>query len=150
MQDNTFFQSCLSKQQKIKEVFAGCSTPQMKYEKIIELGRNLPPYPADLKTPGRLVKGCQSQMYLFTSFSEGKILFQSYSEALISAGLAALLLAVYNDEPPETILSCPPDFLEELGIHGSLSPSRSNGLSSLFLRMKQEALNFLVSKSGAI
>ncbi len=150
MQDNTFFQSCLTKQQKIKEIFASCNTAQMKYEKIIDLGRNLPSYPADFKTPDRLVKGCQSQMYLFTSFSEGRILFQAYSEALISAGLAALLLAVYNGEPPEAILSCPPDFLEELGIHGSLSPSRSNGLSSLFLRMKQEALNFLVVNAKTI
>lgn len=150
MQDNIFFQSCLTKQQRVKEIFVNCTTTQMKYEKIIELGRSLPPYPAAYKTVDRLVKGCQSQMFLFTSFSEGKILFQPYSEALISAGLAALLLAVYNDEPPEVILSCPPDFLEELGIHGSLSPSRSNGLSSLFLRMKQEALNFLVAKSATI
>jgi cysteine desulfuration protein SufE len=145
MEDNIFFQSCMAKQQKIKEIFAHCSTPQMKYEKIIDLGRSLPPFPTALKTADRLVKGCQSQMYLATSFEEGKVQFQAQTDALISAGLAALLLAAYSDEPPVAILSCPPDFLEELGIHGSLSPSRSNGLSSLFLRMKQEALNFLVA-----
>jgi cysteine desulfuration protein SufE len=138
------FQSCVAKQQKVKEIFVNCSTPQMKYEKIIQLGRSLPPFPLELMTPDRLVKGCQSQMYLHAWILEGKVHFQSHSEALISAGLAALLLAAYHDEPPEAILSCPPHYLEELGIHGSLSPGRSNGLSNLFLRMKQEALNFLI------
>ena len=143
MNNELLFESCLTKQLRVKELFSNCTTAQMKYEKIIELGRKLPSYPKELMTECRLVSGCQSQMYLHTSFSEGKILFKSYSEALISAGLAALLLAVYNDEPPEAILSCPPQYLEDLGVHGSLSPSRSNGLASLFLRMKMEAIKFL-------
>ena len=144
MLNDSLYDSCLAKQQSVIALFSGCSSVQMKYEKLIELGRGLPPYPAALKTSDRLVKGCQSEMYLDVSFSEGRLHFQAYSEALISAGLAALLLAVYDDEPPEAVLSCPPRFLDELGVHGSLSPSRSNGLSSLFLRMKQEALNFLI------
>jgi cysteine desulfuration protein SufE len=145
MQSATLFDSCLTKQRRVIELFSGCLNSQMKYEKIIDLGRQLPPYPVDLKTADRLVKGCQSQMYLNAVLSNGKVHFTAYSEALISLGLAALLLAVYNDEPPEAVLSCPPSFLEKLGIHDSLSPSRSNGLDSFFLRMKKEALNFLVN-----
>ncbi len=147
MQNNIPFDSCLAKQLKLKALFSDCSSPITKYEKIIELGRRSPGYPTELMTPEKLVKGCQSQMYLHATFSEGKIYFQAHSEALISAGLAALLLAVYDEETPEVILSCPPLFLEELGIHQNLSPGRSNGLSSLYLRMKQEALNFLIVKS---
>jgi len=141
------FQSCLAKQAQAKQLFGSCATPEQKYIKIIELGRSLPQFCSSLKTDDRLVKGCQSRMYLSSSFSDGKVLFQLDSEALISAGLGALLLFVYNGETPEAILSCPPLFLEELEIHKSLSPSRSNGLASLLLRMKQEALNFLVTKS---
>jgi cysteine desulfuration protein SufE len=144
MSDNLLFESCRAKQLRIKNLFAGCADPQVKYEKIIELGRALPPYPKELMTPCRVVKGCQSTMYLHTSLVGTTVHFQVHSDALISAGLAALLLAVYNDESAATILRCPPDFLEELNIHSSLSPSRSNGLSSLFLRMKQEALQFLL------
>jgi cysteine desulfuration protein SufE len=144
MLNSLTFDSCLEKQQRLKSLFSDCDTPQKKYEKIIELGRQLPAYPLELKTPEHLVKGCQSAMYLHTQLIDGKVQFLAFSEALISSGLAALLLAVYNDESPEAILSCPPDFLEELGIHGSLSPGRSNGLASLFQRMKQEALNFLM------
>ena len=142
------YQSCILKQQRIKDLFSTCTTQEQKYEKIIALGQQLPAFPSELKTPDRLVKGCQSQMYLHTTCAEGKILFKAHSEALISAGLAALLLLAYNEEPPEAILACPPSFLEELGIHASLSPSRSNGLFSLFLRMKQEVVNFLVAQSA--
>lgn len=148
MDQSALFATCLQKQDQVIALFSACSTPQMKYEKIIELGRTLASYPVEFQTPAHLVKGCQSQMYLCATLSDGKMFFQAHSEALISAGLAALLLAVYNGEPPEAILSCPPRFLQELGIHESLSPSRSNGLSSLFLRMKQEALNFLVKASS--
>jgi cysteine desulfuration protein SufE len=144
MPDNLLFESCRAKQLEVKNLFAHCTTAQMRYEKLIELGRTLPPYPKEWMTPCRIVKGCQSTMYLHTSLVNTKVQFQIHSDALISAGLAALLLAVYNNEPAIAILRCPPDFLEELGIHGSLSPSRSNGLSSLFLKMKQEALQFLL------
>jgi sulfur transfer protein SufE len=146
MQNMTLFESCLAKQKSITTLFSDCYTPQRKYEKLIELGRLLPSYPIELKTPNRLVKGCQSEMYLDASLLDGKVHFKIHSDALISAGLGAMLLAVYNHEPPEAILSCPPQFLNELGIQEALSPSRSNGLSSLFLRMKQEALKFLVNK----
>ncbi len=138
------FQSCLIKQARVKLLFSTCLTAEQKYTKIIELGRALPPFCSSLKMDENLVKGCQSRMYLYATFSEGKVFFRLDSEALISAGLGALLLSVYNEESPDVILSCPPLFLEELGIQKSLSPSRSNGLASLFLRMKKEALRFLV------
>lgn len=141
------FESCMQKQLNVKLLFKNSMQTQQKYEKIIELGRQLPAFPAKLKRAENLVKGCQSQLYLMGTLKEGKVHFQAYSEALISSGLAALLLLVYNDESPQTILSCPPLFLEELGVHASLSPSRSNGLSSLFLRMKQHALHFLTSSA---
>lgn len=139
------FKSCLHKQNLAKKIFEACITPEEKYQKIMELGKNLPPYPSIDKTPEYLVKGCQSTMYLCSYLKEAKMYFNIYSEALISAGLAALLLFVYQEEFPEVILKCPPLFLEEIGLYTSLSPSRSNGLSSLFLQMKQEALKALVS-----
>lgn len=138
------FETCLKKQSEVKQLFASCSTPQEKYEKIIELGRQLPAYPTELKTQDAIVKGCQSTMYLHAELKEGRMQFQAQSDALISAGLAALLLAVYHDEPPDAVLACPPRFLDELGIMNSLSPSRSNGLASLFQRMKQEALKLIL------
>ncbi|MBS0625542.1 MAG: SufE family protein [Verrucomicrobia bacterium] len=132
--------------QKIFEInqrFTTLPTGEARYTAIIEMGRTLPSYPNSLKTPERIVKGCQSTLYLDATLKEGKVYFQTSSEALISAGLAALLIAVYSGETPQTILTTPPDFLKDLGISASLSPNRSNGLYQIHLRMKQLAIPFL-------
>jgi cysteine desulfuration protein SufE len=93
------------------------------------------------------VPGCQSVLYLHTHFQDGKLFFAAHSEALISAGLAALLIAIYTDSSPETILLNPPVFLQEIGLLASLSPSRSNGFASIYHRMRQEAMKKIVNKS---
>jgi len=141
------FESCLKKQQKIKDLFANCPTKEKKYEKIIELGRQLPFFPQQDKTPENFVKGCQSTMYLTSKLENGLVHFAAESDALISAGLAAILLQVYEGETPETILKCPPTYLDELGISASLTPNRANGLYSIHLRMKQDALNLYMKNA---
>ena len=138
------FASCLEKQQKIREFFSAASTPEERYQIIIDLGKQAPRLPLEEKTEERRVKGCQSLTYLKADFVEGKCLFQIDSEALISAGLGQLLTRVYSGEPPEAIVKCPPHYLEELGIVKSLSPSRSQGLGNMFARMKLEAVKFFV------
>src|SRR5580704_12491845 len=111
------------KERIIKKKFALLPSLEMRYNALIDLGKKLPPFPPSLKTPDNIVKGCQSTLYLYGSLENGKLFFQASSDALISAGLAALLLEVYNGEAPETLLSCPPDFLLELGVIAHLSPS---------------------------
>jgi cysteine desulfuration protein SufE len=138
------FSSCLLKQREVKTLFNACLSEEKKYEKIIELGRQLPLLDAAYQIPENIVKGCQSTMYLRSFMQEGKVFFQAQSDALISAGLAAILMLVYSGETPETILKCSPDYLEELGINASLTPNRANGLYSIHLRMKQDALKFLL------
>ena len=137
------YSSTQKKQRELVEIFSSFSDPEAKYEKIIELGRSLTPLPEEFRQEANLVDGCQSRLYL-RAFMQGEVVrFQAYSDALISAGLAALLLAVYDHEPPEAVIMCPPTFLEEIGIFSSLSPSRSNGLKGLFMRMKREAAKLL-------
>ncbi len=139
------FESCLAKQAAIKSIFENISSPEGRYEKIIEFGKNLPKIREELKTPANLVSGCQSQTYLNAYKENDLVYFEVGSDALISAGLAALLLNVYNGETAETILKCPPKFIDDMGISASLTPSRANGLYSIHLRMKQEALKLLLS-----
>lgn len=140
------FESCLQKQQFIKQIFNACPTEEAKYQKIIEFGRELPPLADQYKVPENIVKGCQSTMYLRSSWLNEGIKFEAQSDALISAGLAAILLKVYSGEPPEVVLKCPPTYLEELGISASLTPSRANGLYSVHLRMKQDALKLFIER----
>lgn len=129
---------------QIKKIFAPQSTEE-RYKTLIDLGRKLPPFSENHKTADQIVPGCQSTLYLYAFFEEGKLFFEAYSDALISAGLAALLIAVYSGETPETILKSSPDFIRELGIHSSLSINRSNGLANIYLKIKQEALKILVA-----
>ena len=132
------------KSTEIENKFCQFKPGDERYNALIELGRTLPPYPPELKTPDKRVAGCQSILYLHATLKDGKVFFQTSSDALISLGLAALLLSVYNGETPQTILTCPPDFIKNLGIAASLSPNRSNGLSQIHLRMKQLTLPFLL------
>lgn len=140
------FESCIEKQNQMRARFSICTSEEEKYGKIIEMGKELPRLDPAYKTPENFVHGCQSQVYLRTFIDDGKLQFQGESDALISSGLVALLIFVYSGESATTILQCKPTYLEDLGISASLSPSRANGLYSIHLRMKQEALKTLVLK----
>jgi len=139
--------SCLERQKALEIQFAKIPDPKGRYDLIIELGRELKKAARnEIAVPENMVQGCQSEVYLKSRFEDGKIFFEIYSEALISTGLAALLFSIYQGESPDILLTCPPDCLERIGIQASLSPGRSNGLASIHLKMKQEALRYLVKK----
>lgn len=140
------YNSCLEKQDRIKDLFNKCPDSDAKYRTIIEFGKKLPRLDPKHKNDANLIKGCQSTMHLHAQFHDEVVHFGAESDALISSGLAAILIEVYHGETPETILKCPPEYLETLGISASLTPSRANGLYSIHLKMKQEALKFLMSK----
>jgi cysteine desulfuration protein SufE len=134
----------LEKQKRVVDIFKDCITSEDRYNKLIEIGQQSKKLATEDRIPENLVKGCQSQMFLKSKF-DGKIMhFAAESDALISAGLAVLLIMVYDGETPEIVLKNPPTYLEEIGVTASLSPNRANGLYSLHLRMKQEALKSLI------
>jgi cysteine desulfuration protein SufE len=110
-----------------------------KYEYIIELGKQLPPMPEALKTEHSLIKGCQSKVWLVAQKQEGKIHFLADSDTIIAKGIIALLLYVFNDQPPETIKTISLDFIETIGLSEHLSPNRNNGLRSMIKTIQQVA-----------
>ncbi len=136
--------NCTNKQDEVKKLFASCKTPEERYELIISMGRKIPPMTPSYKTPKNLVEGCQSKLYLQATYTNGILEFEVDSDALISKGLAAILLNLYNHETPEDILKHPPAVLAELDIFASLSPTRAHGLRSLYLKMQKIALQHLV------
>lgn len=129
---------------KVKEQFFTC-TPDEKIQRLLHLGQTLPPYPSEFKTAEYRIEGCQSILYLSSRLENHQIFFDVTSDALISAGLAALLIGIYGGETPATILNTPPDFLQDIGLIASLTPSRSNGLAHIHQRMKKDALKYLLS-----
>jgi cysteine desulfuration protein SufE len=127
----------------LKQMFTSLTTPDERYSYIIDLGRQLPKLPLEFQLAENIIPGCQSILYFNSTFNEGKLFFSAHCDALISAGLAALLISVYSGLEPKTILLNPPIFLHELGIFASLSPSRSNGLVNIYTRLKSDAIKNL-------
>lgn len=129
-------------QQEIVEEFAFFSDWADKYEYIIEQGKTLPAFNEEYKIEENKVKGCQSHVWLHAEHRDGRIHFEAESEALIVKGLVQMLLRVYNDQSPEVILQTQPHFIDEIGMRAHLSPTRSNGLSSMVKHIKSYALGY--------
>ncbi len=115
-----------------------------RYKELIQIGKHLGTYPDDKRDEKFKVKGCQSQVWLYPEFKDGKVYFQADSDAVLVKGIIGVLVSVYSDSTPEEILSTKPEFLQELGITEHLSMNRSNGLAAM---MKQIQLYALVFKS---
>ncbi len=140
------FESCIKKQNQVKALFADCSSNEQTYQKIIEIGRRQSKLDSSFKTADNIVPGCQSLVFLNSWIEKDQVYFAAEADALVSAGLAEILILAYSGETPETILKCPPTYLEDLGLQNSLSLQRANGLYSMHLRLKKDALKFLLKK----
>jgi len=112
-----------------------------KYEYLIELGKSLEAYPEDKKTEDRLIKGCQSRVWLDYILQDGKIYFQADSDAIITKGIISLLIGVYSGRTPEEIASDDFAFIEKIGLKENLSPTRANGLVSMIDTLRTVAEN---------
>ena len=113
-----------------------------KYSYLIEMGKSLPVIDEQYKTEQYLITGCQSQVWLHAAFQDGKVIFTADSDAIITKGIVNLLIQVLSDETPQDILSANMDFIDKIGLKEHLSPTRSNGLTSMIKQMKMYALAF--------
>lgn len=113
-----------------------------KYEYIISLGKDLEPMPEEDKVEANIVKGCQSQVWLTAKQENGKVFFKADSDAIITKGIIALLVKVFNNQPAKDIMNNDLAFVDEIGLKEHLSPNRSNGLVSMIKKMKTYAVAF--------
>lgn len=132
--------------EEVKGRFLKFNDWEDRYKEIIQIGRTLPPYPEDKREEKFKVKGCQSQVWLYPEFKDGKVFFEADSDAVLVKGIVGLLTTVYSNATPDEILSTKPEFLKEVGITEHLSMNRSNGLAAM---MKQIQMYALVYKSMA-
>jgi len=129
--------------------FEKCTTWEQRYRKIIQIGKDASSLDEKHKTKECLVRGCQSQVWLYASQDlDGKVIFQSDSDALITKGLSALLVLFYSGLLPEEIIqhSVPP-FLEVLDLKSHLTPTRVGGLLNMIRQMQYDAKAFLLLKN---
>lgn len=102
-----------------------------KYEYLIDLGKNLEPFPEELKTDDRLIKGCQSRVWLDATDDGGIINFRADSDAIITRGIISMLVSVYSGRTAAEIAGDDFSFIDRLGLKENLSPTRANGLVSM-------------------
>ena len=110
-----------------------------KYEYIIDLGKSLDSFPESSKTDEKLIKGCQSRVWLDWKTEDGKLYFQADSDAIITRGIISLLIRIYSGRTPEEILASDFSVVEKIGLKQNLSPTRTNGLLSMIDTIRSAA-----------
>jgi len=112
-----------------------------KYEYLISLGNNLEAFPEEKKTNDRLIKGCQSRVWLDCQVKDGNLYFTADSDAIITKGIIALLISVYSGRSATEIACDDFAFVAEIGLKDNLSPTRAGGLASMISTIKTIASN---------
>jgi len=112
-----------------------------RYEYLIEMGDTIPLIDQDDKTDETYIHGCQSDVWIQTDYDEdaGVLRFHGDSNAKITKGLAALIIRVLDEQPPEVVADAGLEFLDIIGLREHLTSQRNNGLQSMVTEMKHRA-----------
>lgn len=130
-------------QRDITEQFADLDDWMDRYALIIDMGNEHPAISEDLKTPDRLIEGCQSRVWLDARCDDNKHLtFTADSDAIIVKGIISMLVDVLSGHTPDEILDADLHFIHDIGLDEHLSPTRSNGLLAMLKQMKAYALAY--------
>ena len=113
-----------------------------KYEHLIDLGKSLPLIEPKFKTDDRLIKGCQSKVWMHSDLKDGLVFFTADSDAIITKGLVGLMVRVLSGQRPPDIVGARLEFIDKIGLKEHLSPTRANGLLSMIKQMKLDALAY--------
>jgi cysteine desulfuration protein SufE len=113
-----------------------------KYNYLIEMGKSVPGIDEKYRTDQYVITGCQSKVWLHADLREGKIFFSADSDALITKGIVNLLIRVLSGRTPDEILKADMNYINEIGLREHLSPTRSNGLTSMIKQMKLYAMAY--------
>lgn len=132
--------SIAAKQQEVLDELAVFQDWQERYEYVISLGKRLGEMDDSLKTADRLIKGCQSQVWLEATRDDDSIRYQADSDSVITKGMIALFVRVLDGESADDILTADLSFIDQTGLKEHLAPTRANALKLMATQIKQRAL----------
>ena len=135
-------------QNEIIEEFSISDDWMDRYSLLIDMGNALPFLDEKYKTESNLIEGCQSRVWLHADYSDGQVVFQGESDAVIVKGIVFLLIRVLSGHTPKEIIDADLFFIERIGLKEHLSPTRSNGLVSMLKQMKMYALAYSVKSQS--
>ena len=113
-----------------------------KYAYLIEIGTGMESMNEACKTDDNLIKGCQSRVWFHAEMKGDKLYFVADSDAIITKGIAGLLVRVFSGQRPKDIVDADLSFIDQIGLTQHLSPTRSNGLLSMIKQIKYYALAY--------
>jgi cysteine desulfuration protein SufE len=126
-------------EQELMDDFSMFETWEEKYEYLIDLGKKLSPLDPSFKIDDYKIKGCQSSVWIHSSYKDGLVYFEGDSDAVIVKGLVSLMIMVLNGQAPKNIVDAPLAFIDSIGLSSHLAQTRSNGLRAMIKQMKLEA-----------
>lgn len=124
------------------EIFEWIDDDTDRYDQIIDLGKQLPPFRESMRIDENEVKGCQSKVWLSYEFIDGKLIFNADSNTVITKGIIAILLYLWNDMTPQEIIDSDTEIIEKIGLRQHLTSQRNNGLTAMILKIKAIAAHF--------
>jgi cysteine desulfuration protein SufE len=130
------------KQKSIIEEFSVFDDWMDKYAYLVDLGKELEALTSEEKSNENLIDGCQSKLWIIAELKNGKMHFKADSDAIITKGIASVLIHVLEGESPAEIIKADMNYINEIGLHQHLSPTRSNGLLAMIKRIKAYALAY--------
>jgi cysteine desulfuration protein SufE len=126
-------------EEEITEEFSLFDSWEEKYEYIIDMGKKLQPLEQEHKKEENKIKGCQSTVWMVSTFKDGKVFYRAESDAVIVKGLVSMLIRVLSGQTPDAIINTQLGFIDAIGMKQHLAQTRSNGLLSMIKQMKLDA-----------
>ena len=116
----------------------------MRYQSLIEMGRDMSEFPAEYKTQEFYVEGCLSALWIRGEYRDGLLWFTADSVGILPKGLAALLVHLFNGVAPQEILGWTGSPSKELGFYQNMTPTRVEAFTKMITRFKKIAQEAVV------
>jgi len=114
-----------------------------RYRLLIDLGRELPPMPAALKTDATLVRGCSASVWVYPVVEEGQLTFLADSNAAITKGIIALVLKTVEGKSAAEIGGTDIEAaLAPFDLKNQLSSNRTQGIPNMISLIRETAARY--------
>jgi cysteine desulfuration protein SufE len=120
-----------------------------KYQQIIDKGIENPGIEEKYKTPEYLIEGCQSKVWVYAEYKDGKVFYQGESNTDIAGGIVSMLVYILSGATPDEIINADLYFIDKIGLREHLSPTRSNGMLAMMKQMRMYATVFKAKYESA-
>ena len=111
-----------------------------RYRLLIDLGRKLEPMPEALKTDATKVRGCSASVWVYPTTHDGRLHFLADSNAAITKGIVALVMAAVQDKPAAEVAQTDiAALLQPFDLSRQLSANRTQGVPNMIALIRETA-----------